>query len=102
MIAKVLGPSAVIAKLKMGKKGLNCQLDHFGKDSPESFGEGTIIYINEDHPLFIRESKNRERHIFNLTRLLTQELSILHNPKNPRKAFDFQSRLLTDALVESK
>lgn len=102
MTAKVLGPSAVITKLKMGQKGLVCQLDHFGEDAPESYTEGSIIYINLDHPLYVRESKNRERQLVHIARLLTQEISLLKNPKSARQAFDAQSKLLTDALTENQ
>lgn len=100
MVAKVLGPSAIITKLKMGYGGFSCQIDHFGVEAPESYTEGTIIYINLDHPLYVRESKNRERQLVNIARLLTQEISLLKNPKNARQAFDAQSKLLTDALIE--
>lgn len=101
MIAKVLGPSAVISRLKMGQKGISCQLDHFGFDAPASYTEGSVIYINLDHPLYARESKNRDRLIMHLARLLTQEITLLKNPKNARQAFDAQSKLLTDALIEN-
>src|SRR3989338_3890175 len=99
MVSKILGPSAVVARLKIGKKGISCQLDHFGQDSPESYTESNIIYINLDHPLYVREAKNRERLIVNVARLLTQELTLLKNPKNARQAFDTQSQLLKDTLI---
>ncbi|MBI5701782.1 ATP-binding protein [Candidatus Saganbacteria bacterium] len=101
MVAKVLGPSAVITRLKMGQKGISCQLDHFSADAPESYTEGSVIYINLDHPLYAREAKNRERLIMHLARLLTQEITLLKNPKNARQAFDAQSKLMTDALIEN-
>jgi len=101
MTAKILGPSAIITKLKMGQSGFACQLDHFGKDAPESYTEGSVIYINLDHPLYVRESKNRERLMVHIARLLTQELSLLKNPRNARQAYDIQSKLLTDALIEN-
>ena len=100
--AKILGPSAIITKLKMGQSGFACQVDHFGEDAPESYTEGSVIYINLDHPLYARESKNRERLVVHIARLLTQELSLLRNPKNARQAFDIQSKLLTDTLIENK
>lgn len=89
-----------MAKLKMGKKGFNCQIDNFGKDIPESYCEGSIIYINKDHPLYERESKNRERLLVHIARLLTQEISLLKNPRHARQAYEIQSKLLKDALVE--
>jgi len=100
MVAKVLGPSAVISRLKLGARGISCQLDHFGIDSPESYTEGNLIYLNTDHPLYVREAKNRERQLVNIARLLTQEIALLKNPRSARQAFDIQSRLLKDSLVE--
>jgi len=99
--AKVLGPQAVITKLKMGQKGVNCQLDHYGENAPASYSEGSIIYINLDHPIYVRESKNRERYINHIARLLTQEISLLKNPKNARRAYDIQSKLLKDTLIDN-
>ncbi len=93
-----LTPNAVIQRLKMGHTGITCCLDHFGEDGPECFTEGNIIYINRDHPLYQREIKNRDTHILNISRLLTQELSLMKDPKNPRQAFERQSKLLRDAF----
>ncbi|MEK7376174.1 MAG: ATP-binding protein [Candidatus Margulisiibacteriota bacterium] len=100
MTAKNLNPSSVITKLKIGKKGFSCLFDNFGPDAPEAFTEGSIIYVNEDHSLYKRESKNRERQVVHIARLLTQELSMLKNPKNARQAYEIQSKLLKDALIE--
>lgn len=75
-------------------------LDHFGPEGPESFLEGEIIYINRDHPLYIRESKNRERHIMNVARLICQEISLMSRPRDPRLAYERQSRLLKDAFIK--
>ncbi|MCL4377006.1 MAG: ATP-binding protein [Actinobacteria bacterium] len=96
----LLTPNAVVRKIKLGTHGIICCLDHFGQDGPESFSENNIIYINRDHPLYISESKKRDVHILNLARLITQEISLMQNSKNPRKAFDQQSILLRDAFRE--
>lgn len=97
---KQLSPSVLIKKVKIGKMSLALIIDHFGKDGPESFIEGDIIYINRDHPLYIRESVNRERHIMNIARLICQEISLMSNPKNPRHAYERQSKLLKDAFIK--
>ncbi|MBI4844697.1 MAG: hypothetical protein HY809_10340 [Nitrospirae bacterium] len=39
-------------------------------------------------------------HILNLARLITQEISLMKDPKNPRQAFERQSKLLRDAFIE--
>jgi hypothetical protein len=97
---KQLSPSVLIKKVKIGKMSLALIIDHFGNDGPESFIEGDIIYINRDHPLYIRESVNRERHIMNIARLICQEISLMSNPKNPRHAYERQSKLLKDAFIK--
>jgi hypothetical protein len=98
--ANLLTPNAVVRKVKIGIHGIICCLDHFGQDGPESFSEDNVIYINRDHPLYISESKKRDAHILNLARLITQEISLMKNSKNPRKVFNQQSILLRDAFRE--
>jgi len=98
--ANLLTPNAIVRKIKMGTHGVTCCLDHFGTDGPESFSENNIIYINRDHPLYIVESKKRDTHILNLARLITQEISLMKDSRNPRKAFEQQSILLRDAFRE--
>jgi hypothetical protein len=75
-------------------------LDHFGADGPEVFTEGTIVFINRDHPLYQREAKKRDTHILNVARLIAQEISLMKNAKDPRQAFEHQSVLLRDAFSD--
>ncbi len=95
-----LTPNAVIKKMKFGDTGVSCIVDSFGEEGPETFSEGSIIYINRDHPLYKRESKRFDTHILNISRLLTQEIALMKDHKNPRQAFDRQSKLLKDAFSE--
>jgi len=97
---KRLSPSAVIQKLKTGYSGATCCLDHFGADGPECFTEGTIIYINRDHPLYLRQVRKHETHTMHIARLLTQEISLMKDPSNPREAFERQSKLLKDSFID--
>jgi hypothetical protein len=96
---KTLTPSAMITKLRVGSQGLALVMDHFGSDKPESFTEMDIIYINRDHPLYVREVRHRERHIMNVARLIGQEIALMSHPRHPREAFERQSKLLRDAFV---
>ena len=89
---RIATPNAVVKRLKFGDARVTCCLDHLGEDRPECMTEGTIIYINRDHPLYKRESKKREAHILNIARLVTQEISLMKNPENPREAYDRQSK----------
>jgi hypothetical protein len=93
-------PNAVVKRLKFGDTGVTCCLDHLGEDGPECLTEGTIIYINRDHPLYKREARKKEAHILNIARLITQEVSLMKDSANPREAFNRQSKLLRDAFRE--
>lgn len=95
-----LTPNAVIKKIKFGETGVSCVVDSFGEDGSEVFSEETTIYINRDHPLYKRESAKVDTHTLNLARLVTQEISLMKDPRNPRQAFERQSKLLKDAFVE--
>lgn len=99
---KQLTPGALVKKIKIGRMNLALIIDHFGSGGggSESFIESDIIYINRDHPLYIRESCNRERHIMNIARLICQEISLMSKPKNPRHAYERQSKLLKDAFIK--
>lgn len=98
---KRLTADAVVKRLRIGHQGVSCCLDHFGEDGPECFSEGTVIYINRDHPLYRREARRVETHTMHLARLLTQEITLMKDaPRDPRKAFDRQSKLLCDAFID--
>jgi len=93
-----LTSNAVLRKMKFGNFGISCCLDHFGEDGDEVFSEGSVIYINRDHPLYRREMKNPKTYVLHVARLLTQEIALMKGPENPREAFTRQSRLLKDAF----
>jgi hypothetical protein len=97
---KRLTPNAIIKRIKFGETGVSCVVDSFGEDGPEVFSEETTIYINRDHPLYKRESAKIDTHTLNLARLITQEISLMKNPRNPRQAFERQSKLLKDAFID--
>jgi hypothetical protein len=99
---RIATPNAVVKRLKFGDAGVTCCLDHLGENGPECMTEGTIIYVNRDHPLYKRESRKKEAHILNIARLITQEISLMKDPENPREAYNRQSRLLRDAFNEDK
>jgi hypothetical protein len=100
---KRLTPDAVVKRLRVGQEGVSCCLDHFGEEGPESFSEGTVIYLNRDHPLYRREARRVETHTMHLARLLTQEITLMKDaPRDPRRAFDRQSKLLRDAFTDAE
>jgi hypothetical protein len=96
-----LTPNAVVQRIKFGETGVSVCVDDFGDNGPECFTEGTVIYINQQHPLYRREAKKQETYILNVTRLITQEISLMKDTKNPRVAFSRQSKLLRDAFIEN-
>lgn len=95
---KKLTPNAILKRLRLGKHKVACCLDHFGPEGPECYTEGTVVFINRDHPLFLRESKKSPTFTMYIARLLTQELSLMKDPRSPRQAFERQSKLLKDAF----
>ncbi len=101
-VVKKLTPTAVVKKLKLGQQGVSCCIEHFGPDSQECFTEGAIIYINRDHPLYRKEAQKKDTYILHVARLLTQEICLMKEPRNPRQAFQRQSKLLRDALIETE
>ena len=98
---KRLTPNAVVQRMRFGETGISICVDDFGEDGSECFTEGTVIYINQQHPLYQREAKKPETYILNVTRLITQEISLMKDTRNPRQAFSRQSKLLRDAFIEN-
>ncbi len=97
-----LTPDAVVQRVRMDETGVTCCLDHFGPDGPEAFHEGTVICLSKDHPLYLRQSRKKETHTLHLTRLLTQEISLMKEPRSPRQAFERQSKLLRDPFIDDE
>ena len=91
----------MVKRLKLGHQGVSCCIDHFGPDSPECITEGTIIYINRDHPLYQKEAQRKDTYILHIARLLTQEICLMKDPRKPREAFQRQSKLMRDALIDA-
>lgn len=96
---KRLSPSALIKRLKLGQHGLSCCVDHLGPTGPECYTEGTVVYLNRDHPLHRRFSQDRQAYTLYLARLLSQEITLMKQPRSARQAFERQSKLLRDTLA---
>ncbi len=101
-MVKRLTPTAVVKKLKLGQQGISCCIEHFSPDGPECFTEGTVIYINRDHPLHQKASLKKDAYMFHMARLLTQEICLMKDPRSPKQAFQRQSKLLRDAFIDSQ
>ena len=99
---KKLTPNAVVQRVKFGESGVSVCIDDYGEEGAECFTEGTVIYINRQHPLYQRETKKPDTYLLNVTRLITQEISLMKDTRNPRQAFQRQSKLLRDAFIDRK
>ncbi len=97
-----LTSTGVIRQLKAKEMGITCLVDHFGEDGPESYIEGSVVYINRDHPVYKEAAKIRLSFVMHLARLLTQEIALLSHPDNPHLAYQRQSKLMRDAFEKEK
>ncbi len=100
-LVKKVTPGAIVSKMKFGDTKVAVCLDFFGPEGPECFSEGNVVYINRDHPLFQRESRKTATYTMYVARLLTQEISMMHETRSPRKAYERQSKLLKDAFTDN-
>jgi hypothetical protein len=98
-LLKRLTPDAVVKRMKFGSTAVLCVIDHFGPEGPEVFSEGSAVYLNADHPLYQREIDQPRGFTMYVSRLLAQEIALMQDPKNPRKAFELQSRILREAFA---
>jgi hypothetical protein len=99
---KRLTPNAVVQRMRFNETGVSVCVDDFGENGPECFTEGTVIYVNQQHPLYQREATKPETYLLNVTRLIAQEISLMKSTKNPRLAFTRQSKLLRDAFIDNQ
>ena len=97
---KIIPEKSFVKRIRINKLGVNCALVHLGGDQPEVISDNQFIYINQDHPLYKRFSKSRHYQFLNLMRLVTQEIALKYKSRqSPREYFEYQSRLLKDALA---
>lgn len=99
-LVKRITPNAIVRRMRMGTESVSVCLDFFGPSGPECFSEGNVVYINRDHPLFVRESRKVASQTMHIARLVTQEISLMKETRSPRLAFNRQSQLLKDAFAE--
>jgi len=99
-LVKRATPNAIVRRMRMGTESVSICLDFFGPRGPECFSEGNVVYINRDHPLFLRESRKATAQTMYVARLVTQEISLMKETRSPRVAFSRQSQLLKDAFSD--
>lgn len=92
----------VIKRIRIKRLGISVAIVSLGTDGPEILSQGNLLYINSDHPLYKKLSKNKEQFELHLLRLITQEIVLLKKLRlSAREAFTWQSQLLTDAFSGS-
>lgn len=99
---KKLAPEkSFVKRIRIKKLGVNCALVHLGENEPEAISDSQFIYINQDHPLYKKFNKNKQQQFLNLMRLVAQEIALMYKSRqSPREYFQYQSRLLKDALTK--
>ena len=98
---KIEAKPVAIKRIQMKKFGISCGVVSLGEDGPEVISQGNIIYINQDHPLYQSVYRKRDLFKLHLFRLITQEIVLMKKLKiTANDAFKYQSKLLTDAVVE--
>jgi len=91
----------VVKKIRLKKMGISCSIVSLGEQEPETQSEGNMIYINQDHPIYRDLYKKKDLLHLHLLRLLTQEIVLMKKMRiTAREAFEWQSKLLKDSLVE--
>lgn len=96
---KIEAKPVVIKRIKLQKLGVSCGIVSLGETGSEVISQGNMIYINQDHPLYQKFFKKRELLSLHFFRLITQEIVLMKKLRiTAREAFDWQSKLLKDAL----
>lgn len=89
----------VLKRIRLKQLGVSVALGALGSDGPEVVSQGNLIYINTDHPLYQTFYRKRDQFELHLLRLITQEIvSMKKLHLRAREAFEWQSKLLTDAI----
>lgn len=91
----------VMKKIRVEKLGINCGIVSLGINGPEALSQGNVIYINQDHPLYQKFYVKLDALSLYLLKIIAQEVILMKKPHlAARDAFDWQSKLLKDALCK--
>lgn len=91
----------IAKRMRLKKLGITCNIAHLGEKGPEVISSGNIVYINQDHPLYLELYSKKDKLALHLLRLITQEIVMMKRTRlSAKDAFEMQSKLLTDAIVE--
>lgn len=94
----VLANRAIIRKMRFQNLGIVCRMERFGQKYPPSFLEQGVIFLNIDHPLYLKQMNNPVLLRMFVSTLIAKELALKKHPHDADAAFTFQHQLLTDAF----
>lgn len=95
-VKTLTGKEFVARSMKLGSFSIVCKCHQLGENSPPVVSETGIIFINRDHPLYKRFSKNAEALTLFVTELIAQEIA-RNRTMAAQEAFMLQNQILTDA-----
>lgn len=92
-----------VKRIRMNKLGIACGIVSLGERGPEVISQGNAVYINQDHPVYQKVYKRKDLFSMHLLRLISQEVVLMKKLKiTAREAFEWQSKILSDALSGKK
>lgn len=98
-VKNLAGKMLVARRLRIGSLGIVCTIDSFGRYERAVFTEGGVISINQDHPLYQKQARLGKDTIgLYLAYLLSQQIALLAAEKDSYRAFEIQSKLLSDCF----
>lgn len=98
-VKNLAGKVLVARRIRIGGLGIICNIDRFGRDEKPVFTEGGVIYVNQDHTLYQKQMQRGNDHLgFYLACLLSQQIALLIAETDSYKAFEIQSKLLSDCF----
>lgn len=95
---KIEAKPLVMKKIRIKKLGISVCIINLGETGAEVLGQGNVIYINQDHPLYQAVYKKRDMLTMHLYRLITQEIVMMKKKVGSKEAFEWQGRLIKDAI----
>ena len=96
---KISPKPLVVRKIRLKNLGISCAIVSLGENASEVISQGNIVYINQDHNIYQKLYKKHDVLSLHLLRLVTQEIVLMKKLRiTAREAFEWQSKLLTDAL----
>ncbi len=91
----------LVKRMRLKELGVNCALAHLGAQEHEVISDSNFIYINEDHPLYVKYSANKNEQFIYLLRLIAQEIAMMGRTQQPAKeCFENQNRIIRAAVLD--